>query len=391
MANNKQGQSALNQLASNSRPSATNKNNRAETVILSGRVNTIIQDENTEGFNSWNDLGKITFTPLDTEYGNDSFATAYPIDPNRTNYPLLGETVIIYKLTQPSLGAIKSDVVSYFYGEVINLFNHPHHNADPTLSQADSEFHFGGTFVEKGNIHPILPFTGDNILESRYGSSIRLGNTSKTDSQYANNWSRAGEDGDPITIIRNGQPDQVEEEGWLPLTENINNDKASVYLTTTQQIPLTPANTNYSAVRQTPETPDSYSSNQIILNSGRLVLNTNVDSILLTSQKTVTISANEDIGLTSEQNVSLVGTEVKLGSKEASEQVILGNAFFEQFETLLANISQLSSALEVLNDFPGGTPIPNLLVNSSATNLKTTISQLRSLLPKLLSPITKTS
>ena len=42
----------------------------------------------------------------------------------------------------------------------------------------------GGTFEEKGNIHPILPFAGDNIFEGRFGNSIRLGNTSKAGGHY---------------------------------------------------------------------------------------------------------------------------------------------------------------------------------------------------------------
>ena len=390
MANNKQGQNAVRQALSTSTTSISQNQRQDGLKVVSGRVDSIILDENSDGFESWNDIGRIAFTPVDTEYGNDSFSTAYPIDSNRKNLPLVGEVVLIFKLTNPPLGNIKSDLIQYFYLRTLNLYNHPHHNADPNLTLSDSEFNFGGTFVERGNIHPLLPFTGDTILESRYGSSIRLGNTSQTDSEYANNWSETGESGDPITIIRNGQPDNVAEEGWLPIVEKIDEDKSSIYLTSTQQIPLTSATTNYSAVRQTPEVPNAYSSNQVILNSGRLVFNSNVDSILLSSQKTVTISANEDIGLTSEQNVALVGTEIKLGRADARESVILGDSFFDQFETLLSKLSSLASALEVLNDFPGGAPIPNLIVNSSAADVKAEIATLRSRLPQLKSQITKT-
>jgi hypothetical protein len=44
--------------------------------------------------------------------------------------------------------------------------------------------------------------------------------------------------GDPITILRNGQPTKTSPEGWIPITENINNDLSSIYLTSTQKIPF---------------------------------------------------------------------------------------------------------------------------------------------------------
>ena len=386
MANNKQGQSALFQAQSSGL--TTRQPRRTESsMVISGRVDSIILTENDEGFESWNDLGRITFTPVDTEIGGDSFATAYPIDSTSRSFPLKGETVLIFKLTHPPLGAIRADLVSYFYTTNLNLFNTPEHNSDPKLNTSATEFDFSGSFEEKGTIRNTLPFPGDSIIQSRFGSSIRLGNTYQSDSDYTNNWSETGEQGSPITIISNDHPTGS---AFEPTIEDVNEDKSSLYLTSAQQIPLVSSTTNYSAVRQTPEVPNAYSSNQVLLNSGRLVFNSNVDSILLSSQKTVTISANEDIGLTSEQNVALVGTEIKLGRADARESVILGDAFFDQFETLLSKLSSLASALEVLNDFPGGAPIPNLIVNSSAADVKAEIATLRSRLPQLKSQITKT-
>lgn len=383
MTTNKQGQSALFQAQSGGvtppQPSSNNQLN-----IISGRVDSIIMDQGSEGFESWNDLGRIGFTPIDVELGSTSLGVAYPLDPYNKKYPLKGETVLIFKLTHPPLGAIRKDIVSYFYTTNLNLFNTPEHNADPRLNSNSTEFDFSGSFDEKGTIPSLLPFIGDNIINSRFGSSLRLGNTYEGN----NNWSKTGNQGDPITILSNGHPTGS---AFGPITEQIDEDKTSIYLTSTQQIPLTSANTNYSAVRQTPEVPNAYSSNQVILNSGRLVFNSNIDSILLSSQKTVTISANEDIGLTSEQNVALVGTEVKLGSREANQSVILGDIFLDQLETLLSKISSLASALEALNNFPGGIPLPNLLVNSSAYQVKDEIVTFRSRISKFKSTITKTS
>ena len=379
MANNKQGFNALNQsLRSMLPPTPTNQEKYMPS--FAARVTKIEEGESNT---------MISFQPIDKELGGTDAGIAYPISPN-TDIPLIGETVLIRQLHQPNLGVIRSDTISYFFDKPIGLFHSPEHNADPRLNTDNTEQDFSGSFIERGNIRRLKPFVGDSIIQSRFGSSIRFGNTYQNEDNIPNNWSEIGEQGDPITILRNGQPDNSEGENWIPIVERIDEDKSSIYLTSTQQIPLTSATTNYSAVRQTPEVPNAYSSNQVILNSGRLVFNSNVDSILLSSQKTVTISANEDIGLTSEQNVALVGTEIKLGRADARESVILGDSFFDQFETLLSKLSSLASALEVLNDFPGGSPIPNLIVNSSAGDVKAEIATLRSRLPQLKSQITKT-
>ena len=42
---------------------------------------------------------------------------------------------------------------------------------------------------QKSDVHPILPFAGDIIVEGRDGNSIRLGSTSNTNGDIKNNWS----------------------------------------------------------------------------------------------------------------------------------------------------------------------------------------------------------
>ena len=75
------------------------------------------------------------------------------------------------------------------------------------------------------------------ILEGRFGNSIRFGSTNKSNEiSNPNSWSDLGNTGDPITIIRNGQPDNLDDKGWLPTIENINGDASSIYLTSNQKI-----------------------------------------------------------------------------------------------------------------------------------------------------------
>jgi hypothetical protein len=229
-----------------------------------------------------------------------------------------------------------------------------------------------GTFVEKTNIHPILPFAGDVILEGRFGNSIRLGNTANTDSQYKNEWSEVGDNGDPITVIRNGQPDDANDEGWLPISESVNLDKSSVYLTSTQKIPINLSNEDYSAFDEPPTTAQEYTDNQVILNSGRLLFNSRQDDIIISSGNKVAIQGIKTVGISSDADITLNSTDVRLGNKTADQQLVLGNDFMVQFEALVQGVSNLCDKLKTAQNWPGGAAVPNVPLIGVAINTKVT-------------------
>ena len=383
-----------------------------EGQIINARVVDIILDETHpkwDKFGGWNGIGTIEFVLLENKNQQDT-TSAIPLFPQLKNFPLINETVLIFSFPNRNINKY-SNIKGYYYLNPVNLWNHPHHNAfpdvfksEPTNAQnADYESiqggqvrrirdnsseielnspEVGGTFVEKSNIHPILSFAGDNIFEGRFGNSIRLGNTSKSKSIYNNNWSNTGENGDPITIIRNGQNPNSGEEGWIPVTENVNNDLSSIYLTSTQQIPLSTDFPDFPALKKNPESLSEYSKNQIILSSGRLVFNSKGDSIFLSSNKSISLNASEDIALFSRNsNITLQGKEVKLGEKSANEPIILGNKFMEGFGQLLFGISLLCDSLS----------FEPLLGPSSATpaNLKLMAENMKSQLNQYLSTSVK--
>lgn len=381
------------------------------------RVKDIILDNTHPKFREygeWNGIGTIEFEPIDVNAGGDIInPTATPLIPYLKNYPLVNEIVLIFRLTDRNIDQV-SGTTSYYYLNPLSLWNHPHHNAYPNVihstqvpesQQKDYQSieqgsvrrvtdnsteinlnspKIGGTFIEKTNIHPLLPFAGDNILEGRFGNSIRLGNTSKTKGTIKNNWSGAGENGDPITIIRNGQPETSSEEGWIPLTENINKDLSSIYLTSKQKLPLLTDITSFPAISsEQPTEVSSYNKNQIILSSGRLVFSTNSDHLLLNSKKSISLSSNEDIALYSKKgNINVQANLVKLGDVSADQSLVLGDNFIEQFDFLLNSLSLLCESL---------TSEPQLGPSSiSAAATKTVIEKILSSKDSFLSKITKT-
>ena len=106
----------------------------------------------------------------------------------------------------------------------------------------------GRTFVEKNNIRNLWPVEGDTILEGRWGNSLRFSSTAKapSDSIYKNPWSDAGNDGDPITILRNGQSQvDLPINNWYPIYEDVSTDDSSIYMTSKQRIEFELASTNF--------------------------------------------------------------------------------------------------------------------------------------------------
>ncbi len=283
--------------------------NSLNNLIIAVRVKSIVLDENHPRFEQlggWNALGAIEYEEITSPNLNTIVRNiAYPLNPSNKNYPLLNEVVYIISLPDTDIGKRNTSSKKY-YINIVGLWNHPHHNGYPLLAnklppeqQKDyqqteagsvrrvtdnsTEINLGKTFKERANIHPILPFEGDVIYEGRWGNSIRLGSTVM---KTPNNWSSTGKDGDPISIIRNGQGSQTNE-GWIPTVENVNNDNSSIYLTSTQNVPLNASSTSYVSYSKdsAPSTPSKFAGAQILLSSGRLVFNSYNDHILLTSSK----------------------------------------------------------------------------------------------------------
>ena len=104
----------------------------------------------------------------------------------------------------------------------------------------------GEVFKDQGDVKNLYPQEGDVIFEGRFGNSLRFVATGKFNEDFSqfdvnpqNPWSQNGNQGDPITILRNGQTkDALKFDVWQPIFEDINNDDSSIYLTSQQNIPL---------------------------------------------------------------------------------------------------------------------------------------------------------
>jgi hypothetical protein len=386
----------------------------AQPQLIPVRVKSIILNEEHPKFKDlgeWSSLGAIEFEYVSTPSGKSNIlSVAYPLQPNVKNYPLINE--IVFLITLPSVGiGLTWNATRSYYVNVVSLWNHPHHNAYPENSNVappsqikdypqvgvgsvkrvedkNTEIYLGQTFLERPDIHPLLPFEGDFIQEGRWGNSIRFGSTVKRGGER-NDWSSFGINGDPITILRNGQSPSSSNEGWVPITENINEDLSSIYSTSTQKIPLEVSSTSYVSYKTDPPTnPKEYKDNpQIILNSGRLIFNTTQDHILLSSKKSINLNAITSVNIDTPDTI-IQSNNIYLGGKDAIEPVLKGDTTDKLLEKLIINLQSFMTACSKQVGVSPGAPLAPL--NKVASDLVTTLSGLKTNLEGIKSNRVKT-
>mgnify|MGYP001407242118 CR=1 FL=1 len=398
---------------------------KIKSKMLIVRVTDIILNSNHPQFNiqgGWSSIGTIFYEENDLQ-GSNNNTIAKPFYPQTSAFPLVNELVLLFALPNKNIGSNTSNE-SYYYINMIGIWGSPHHNAypnpvlpdTPSARQKDySQTQAGSpvreidedgtglnlnytkypstlqdTFIERGDIHPLLPFAGDIMYQGRWGNSIRFGSTAKpTDLSALNDWSSTGENGDPITIIRNGQPTDVSPQGWIPITEKINNDLASIYQTSTQKIPIQVASENYNSYKTPPEIPSQYTKPQVIINSDRLVFNAKTDSVLLSAEKSVGLSSNDSLNFNSKNYIVAAGS-IKLGSKDATEPLVKGETLYKNLTQVVDALITLVNVMEVQQLWPGGVPTPDGATSVTATSTKTILNNVKKDLVNIKSKVSKT-
>lgn len=357
-----------------------------ETLLTPVRVIDIILDDTHPKFKEyggWTSIGTIEFElvrdPLGASFG--TYNIARPFYPNIKQYPLKNEIVLLVQGLDKITGQINVSDFESYYISIFNLWNTPHQNATPNplnpnletkknyltsfqgvgnvIEDQEPALDLGPGFEEQSNIHPSRAYPGDIIYEGRWGQGIRFGSTAEN--PQLNPWSSVGPVGSPITIIRNGQVN-TNDPAWIPQTDEINGDDASIYLTSTQKIPLKSKAVEINQYFSYPDNakptaPDQYAGKQIILNSGRLVFNTTQDHLLFSSQKSIGLTAIESINFDTTGPITLQGNDVYLGSKNATQQVLYGNDTVSVLNEILNELISLTQNLSLQTTLAPGVPL----------------------------------
>ena len=354
-----------------------------------GRVYGVVMDETTpskgifEQYGGWDGMGTVFYVDYDKSknlpVNNENLIgyalsnPARPFFPNQKFYPLLGELVLIFNLPSPDSQNTPGASQDY-YVSVLNLWNSPHHNAQTSTNSS-----LGNSFVEKPELKSVRAFEGDYLLEGRFGQSLRFGSTTKINSSE-NFWSETGNDGDPITIISNGQ--KPNPKFLSPYVENINEDGASLYLSSTQQIPLKVSKTKLNPLSGT-VLPELYVGSQAILTSDRVLLNARKENVLVFATNNIELYTKNTFSVDTESKIVFNSPQIFLGLDNdniPTEPAVLGNQLIKTLNKLLKELGKFSNSLSTAVAPSGGGPIPD--INVAATNLGETVNTVLDMLDK---------
>ena len=351
--------------------------NKLEAFSIPVRVTDIVLNDSHPRFNEvgqYNGIGAIFFESFDKITSQDT-NYALPYSSHIKTYPLIDEFILITSL--PDQGRNQSlSSNRYFYHNPIGIWNTPNHNAFPYLpSQENNQLIKAqlnsptnpsqDSFIEKDNIKNITPKSGDTLIEGRNGQSIRFSN----------------DEGNPITLIRNGQNRTTPSSGFEPISEDIKNDLSSIYLTSYQKISNLSLETEKSipfiSYSNPPITPSQFNQPQVILNSDRIIIEAETDSILISAGKSVGLFSNESINIESKDINIHTDNKIRLGSKNAGESVLLGDKTYDIIEFTLNMLQILADTLAPSQIYPTGAPIPDASTQAITTTLSEAIKTVK--------------
>ena len=279
--------------------------------------------------------------------------------------PMPGELVEIV----PALGVDATAGNVMYWGRIVNVWNHPHHNAIPDTKQQDWGDRLIGGQKEESTISPLHANPGDTLLEGRLGQSVRFGGYKGVQSKNIDD----SNDGKPIILISNGQVKT--DEGDTPIEEDINQDYNSIYLLSNHKSELVASNDKRNSYKTKPISSDQYKGNQIVINGGRLYFNAKEDSVLISAKDSIGLNA-ATVNLDATDYFCVDANKIFLGAKARTGQVenaVLGMQLDNWLQSLISNLQIIAGAMKAATN--GGGAVASL--QAAGTALDTTLTSLQ--------------
>lgn len=235
--------------------------------VRHGQVLDVIYDEDSPYYGTDGGIGVIRFRHVYEDYNKGEEAIqlyAFPLDRTSYTLPLPGEQVLIYPI-------LVGQAILFAYGQIVQHDFNSVYNVHPFLS-TDSKFISPDALQALINVEATsqrfkkklyIPYEvyenasktatnireGDTIIQGRFGSMIRFTSTmEKVVNESVNKDMSIGVDvlgksfstgdGDPVLVLQANRVDlkSLEQHGVVDL--DINNTDSSVYLTSTQTVPI---------------------------------------------------------------------------------------------------------------------------------------------------------
>ena len=354
-------------------PGAVGRRTSSKNRTVFARVVNVILESSDPSL-----IGSINYRVIGSATSEESpsrLPIAYPSLGPVKKLPLKGEIVVLESLPDSNTSTSPSSKKIY-YTRVVDIWNHPHYNGCPDEFQSSTDEPLGPGVPELTTVNPLLPFQGDTLIEGRQGQSIRFTGF-KTEVPSGININEFVDDennGKPLIIISNGQIST--DNGFDHIVEDVNEDSTSIYLTSDHVIPLEAASNKRDSYDTTktdvPQDFSTYRGSQLIANSGRIVLNSKQDSILLSATSTVGLNG-QSINLDGESYISLDSPEIYLGKSAIQKQdpVLLGNETVKLLKDLVDSLRTFFTDLTTATTV-SGEPIPKFLETVPSISRKLT-------------------
>jgi len=363
--------------------------------LESAEVKEIYLDEsdlplNKDGNPDWSKYGWAKVKLSVSAKSLTDVIEARPLNSNIKEYPLPGEFVIV----------AENYFNERYYVQKINAANSVNFNFLPGFSTHHVASNIGKSpeikdFKPDSRIRQLQAEEGDITFNGRFGQSIRFG---------SNIVNLGGNKYGPNILMRAGQGElpTIKDK---PVNEDINLDGSSIWITTDQRVKLhfkgtksflgpPPGLWPFYHIQEA-GTSDmmkiedvGFGGKQIILNSDRLIFNTNKNSILMSSPTMIGLSATKEIGLEVPRDTGRVMLG-DAGSKRAShtlpedimgiEPVLGGNQTMKLFSQLIDAINGFAGVLSTAVAGPGLPWAPTSLtpINAAASELRALLSALK--------------
>tara|TARA_B100000575_G_C23135442_1_gene659511 strand:+ start:1677 stop:2927 length:1251 start_codon:yes stop_codon:yes gene_type:complete len=274
--------------------------------------------------------GRYCYSRQGEEKGFDYFK---PLNPNMYALPAQHEIVIGIEFMGKK-----------FYTSILNIFGNNNFNQVPNISYLKKKnptpMDPDGKLKRDDKARRVMPFMGDVIFEGRFKNHIRLGSNVRNDKEESPNIQLV------VGHLMNGDSDPDEskwrdkelkkqlEEPFLddpdkkntrekPLKSDIDKDAGSIYLTTDEDLYVTPP---FKSKHEDALPP--FTDKNILLNGDRIIFNSqNESSIVIASSKDLVASVKNEV---------LIETpKMTIGAKDADEPLVLGNKLVEAFEAII--------------------------------------------------------
>ena len=349
---------------------------------------------------------------------SSDFVEARSLDANIKNIPIAGEVVMLLKAPTAYNSALATGQ-EYFYTNPVSIQSSVHHNglpgisetldntapsnsstrnnaSDGVLSKSSSRLQLKTTidpaFPERLDVYPIQPYSGDIILEGRWGQSIRFGSTVDTRRTYPNTpyWKKGfGETGNPLLIISNGTNPKNKKFNEFIL-ENPDEDDASIWMTSGQEVRFTPASTYTPSIKSKSVDlfrQSNFGGNQVIIASDRIVFNARSQEIIAFSKGGIGLSSEITISIDGKNLVEAESKRINLGL-DAVSPALLGDRSMDWLNELCVILSKLLTTLTVTTVptgvGPSGPPITTPQILNIQTELLTLQQKIQFLQSRLV-------